>query len=253
MTHLPIRAVLFDMGGTLEDVSYDDDLRLRAACEFRELLLREGLDTGLDVSGLLCLIQSKMNKYQTWREASEMEAPPETLWTDYIFADTCIPRDRVALLAEELSFFYENHFYRRRLRDQVPSVLEALRERGLRLGVISNTIGRHTMPRNLTAYGIAHFFYPVVTSACVGWRKPNVRIFQEATRALGLPPDACAYVGDTISRDVAGARRAGLGLAIQIKSFLTSRSDRASDTLAPDALVQNLTQVIDLVTGDPLE
>ena len=68
---------------------------------------------------------------------------------------------------------------------------------------------------------------------------------------MQLPPQACAYVGDTVSRDVIGARRAGYGLAIQIKSFLTDRSDSGTDRVPPDAVIQDLREVLDLVTSLP--
>jgi putative hydrolase of the HAD superfamily len=249
MNQSSIRAVIFDMGGTLEDVRYDNDLRLKATRELQDLLASEGLDPGLALEDLYALIDSNMKKYKEQQVATEREVSPEELWTAHIFSSDHLPRQRVSVIADELSFFYENHFYARRLRDEVPSVLASLSARGYRLGVISNSIGRQTMPRNLAAYGIDRYFHPVVSSACVGWRKPNVRIFRAATDALGLGPSACAYVGDTISRDVIGARRAGFGLAIQIKSFLTDKSDQENDIEPPDAVVENLTQVIELVDG----
>ncbi len=66
---------------------------------------------------------------------------------------------------------------------------------------------------------------------------------------MGLAPAECAYVGDTISRDVRGARRAGYGLAIQIRSFLTLQSDTAAETELPDAVITDLTQVLDLLSN----
>jgi len=63
-----------------------------------------------------------------------------------------------------------------------------------------------------------------------------------------LPPAACAYVGDTVSRDVIGARRAGYGLVIQIKSFLTDKADRGTVSVPPDAVIHDLRQIINLVT-----
>jgi putative hydrolase of the HAD superfamily len=57
-------------------------------------------------------------------------------------------------------------------------------------------------------------------------------------------------VGDTVSRDVIGARRAGFGLAIQIQSFLTERSDRGTADVPPDAVVHDLREVVDLVSDD---
>jgi putative hydrolase of the HAD superfamily len=108
------------------------------------------------------------------------------------------------------------------------------------------------VPLNLQAYGIAAYFGTVITSSGLGWRKPNPRIFYEAARSMELPPAACAYVGDTISRDVIGARRAGYGMTIQIRSFLTAKSDEAvpSNAEQPDAVIRDLTQVVGLVTRD---
>ena len=99
----------------------------------------------------------------------------------------------------------------------------------------------------LEEYGIAHYFDPILTSSNFGWRKPNERIFLECARLLGLPPAGCAYVGDTISRDVIGARRAGYGLAIQIKSFLTTKADKETDVEPPDAIIQDLREVVGVI------
>ena len=91
-------------------------------------------------------------------------------------------------------------------------MLARLKSAGFRLGVISNVVSLGQVPHNLRAYGLDHYFEAVVTSSAFGYRKPSPRIFWEATRQMDLPPAACAYVGDTISRDVVGARRAGYGL-----------------------------------------
>src|SRR5262249_39893988 len=58
--------------------------------------------------------------------------------------------------------------------------------------------------------GLAPFLEFVVDSAEVGLEKPDPRIFHAATGRLGLPPEACAYVGDIYEIDVLGAERAGL-------------------------------------------
>jgi len=230
-------------------VYYDDALRLEAARSLQERLGRLGLDPGLAVSDLHATVVSGMSAYQRWREQTEIELPPERVWTEYIFRDGGLPADRLAAAAEDLTFYYENSFYRRTLRPEVPEALASLRERGLRLAVISNIVSRRLVPHNLAAYGVAHYFDPIVTSAGLGIRKPHARIFLETARLMGLPACACAYVGDTVSRDVVGARRAGYGLAIQIKSFLTGKSDRETDVEAPDALIHDLREVVTLVTG----
>ena len=248
----PIRAVLFDMGGTLENLTYDETLRQEATRDLRGFLQELELDPGLSAADLRAALFSGMEAYQAWRAQSEVELPPERVWTEYIFASRGLCRERLLAAADELAFFYETHYYVRRLRPEAPAVLQALHRKGFRLAIISNTLSRRLVPTKLADYGIAHYFDPVLTSASLGWRKPNARIFEEATRRMQLPAQACAYVGDTVSRDVIGARRAGYGLVFQIRSFLTGKSDSGTEGVAPDATIQDLSQLLDLV-GSPVE
>ncbi len=248
MAKSSLRAVLFDMGGTLEDLYFDDASRMEATRGLHELLAERGLDPGLDLPGLQATVLSGMEAYHEWRLRSEVELPPERVWSEYIFPDHGLSKERLTAAAEDITFYFETHYHTRSLRPEAPAVLEALRGKGLRLAVISNIVSRRLVQCKLTEYGIAHYFDPVVTSAGFGWRKPNARIFLEAARLMDLPPAACAYVGDTVSRDVTGARRARYGLAIQIRSFLTDKADHGAGSVPPDAVIHDLMQIVDLVT-----
>jgi FMN phosphatase YigB (HAD superfamily) len=81
--------------------------------------------------------------------------------------------------------------------------------RHYRLGLVSNFYG------NLAGVsedlGLRPLFGVVVDSAAVGWTKPDPRIFTHALRELGLPSGQATFVGDSLSRDMAGAR--GIGMA----------------------------------------
>ena len=242
-----IRAVVWDMGGTLEELYYDQAIQQEATHGLRHLLAEWGLDPGLGLDGLKSAVLSGVKAYQAWREEREIELPPERVWQEHVFPDQGLPPERLAAAAEDLTFFYETHYQLRRLRPEAPSVLKVLHRKGFRLAIISNTISRRLVQEKLADYGIASYFDPVVTSSNFGWRKPDERIFHEATRLMKLPPAVCAYVGDTVSRDVIGARRAGYGLAIQIKSFLTAQVDAGIDDVQPDAVVHDLTEVVELV------
>lgn len=247
-----IQAVLFDMGGTLENLYYDSRLREEATKGLRELLRALDLEPALSLPELHSAVLAGLAAYQAWRENGDIELPPERVWTEFIFAGHDLPRERLASVADELMLFYETHYYVRSLRPEAAAVLESLRRAGYRLGVISNVMSRRLVPGKLAEYGIAHYFDPVLTSVEFGRRKPNARIFEEAARLLRLSPAACAYVGDTVSRDVIGARRAHFGLVIQIKSFLTDKADRTTEPVAADAVVHDLMEVVDLV-GRPVE
>jgi phosphoglycolate phosphatase-like HAD superfamily hydrolase len=83
----PIRAVVFDLGGTLEDLYYDDTIHQAATLGMQKLLAERGLDPGLDPTDLQATVLSGMRAYQAWREESEIELPLERVWAEYIFAD----------------------------------------------------------------------------------------------------------------------------------------------------------------------
>jgi len=91
---------------------------------------------------------------------------------------------------------------------EVPEVLATLRERGLRLGVVSNWDPR--LPDLLESLGLARRFAALVYSSEVGVEKPDPRIFRSALDRLGVRPEAALHVGDGQIEDVEGAAAAGL-------------------------------------------
>jgi len=95
-----------------------------------------------------------------------------------------------------------------------PSVietLEALKERGYRLGVISNNSGY--VADALMYNGIAHFFEIVVDSAREGRIKPDPELFRSVAHRVGTSCESAFYVGDSYECDVIGATVAGMGVA----------------------------------------
>jgi len=89
----------------------------------------------------------------------------------------------------------------------VPTV-SALKERGLRLGIISNWDSR--LRGLLDAHGLSPQFDPIVVSCEAGVEKPGAGIFTHALRAAGLAPEETLHVGDDLVSDYEGARSAGM-------------------------------------------
>ena len=212
-----IRAVFFDMGGTIETMHYDDELRLAATAQLRQQLVEWSLNPGLTTEKLYQVIKKGLLRYRAWNRRSLVELESPRIWQEYRFAGLDLPPAKVAAMAEELSFFFETKFFQREMRPEVPAVLEAIKEMGLKVGIISNVISRGMVPHTLQRYGIGDYFNPVVLSSVYGRRKPDPAIFLHAAQLAGAPPSACVHIGDKISRDVLGARRAGYRLAIQIE------------------------------------
>lgn len=242
-----LRAILFDMGGTLERLTYDLDLRLKATTELLRFLAESGARLSLSPSEFHAHVDAGHRGYQAHQTVANQELPPERIWGDFILAGLGIPTSTIEELADELSDFFETRFFRRELREEAPEVLASLRQRGFTIGMISNTISRTSVPLLLDSYGIRDYFDPIVLSVVYGLRKPHPHIFLHAANLSGVAPESCAYVGDTVSRDVLGARRAGFGLVVQIPSFLSSQVDKGDEGIEPDARINDLRELLDLV------
>lgn len=92
--------------------------------------------------------------------------------------------------------------------DSTPVVLTQLKERGLRLAIVSNSDGR--IESAFQQAGLTDHFEFFIDSFNVGVEKPNPEIFRMATERAGVKPDEAVYVGDLYAVDVVGARSAGL-------------------------------------------
>jgi putative hydrolase of the HAD superfamily len=92
------------------------------------------------------------------------------------------------------------------LFDDVLPTLDALRERGLRLGLLSNTA--RDLQLFVEHHGLA--VDAVLTSRLHGKTKPHEAIFLRMLELLDVRPDEAAMVGDTLEDDVEGARNVGM-------------------------------------------
>ncbi len=77
-----------------------------------------------------------------------------------------------------------------------------------RLGIVSNFYGN--LERVCDDAGIRRHFSVLVDSTQVGCVKPDPRIFRHALDSLGVAPAEATFVGDSLLRDMAGARGVGM-------------------------------------------
>lgn len=113
-----------------------------------------------------------------------------------------------------------------RLYPETRATLDTLRDRGYRLGVISNFDIR--LFGLLDGLGIAGHFDPIVASSRAGAAKPDPAIFRHALTKCGANAEQAVHIGDTYELDVLGAHAAGVA-AIFI--------DRVGQTTPPDCPV----------------
>ncbi len=242
---MTIKAAFFDMGGTIQTFTYNRELRLKATPGMQQILHRAGIDLGLTDEELCDVIEGGLGRYHTWRLETLEELPAFRVCQEFIFANISIDPHKLGKVAEELILYYELNYYQRTLRPEIPETLKEIKKLGLKIGLISNVISIAQVPQNLKEYGIAHYFDPVVLSSEYGRRKPDPSIFHYAARLAKVPVSECIYIGDRISRDVLGAKRAGFQMAIQIVHGF--QHGEADDGAEPDAVIHSMDELIDII------
>ena len=245
---MSIQAVFFDMGGTIDTYWFTRELRLERTPGIQKLLLAAGIDLNLDDEQLYELISAGLARYHTWSLGTLEELSAQRVWSEYILNSFTIDQVALGSIAEDLMCYIETRYFERGLRPEVPAVLEAIRQMGLKIGLISNVNSRGQVPTNLTEYNLKHYFDPIVLSSEYGRRKPDPSIFHYAARLANVPTSRCVYVGDRIARDILGARRSGFHLAIQIThDFDHGESDEGA---TPDYVISQMTELLDILQAD---
>ena len=125
----------------------------------------------------------------------------------------------------------------------VIATLEALRGRGLRLGVVSNAAYLpRLMKEQLTALGLAPYFDAVTFSSEIGVRKPHPAIYADALRKLGAEPSRTLFVGDRVREDVQGPKALGM------RAVLTREWRQEDDPGVADFVIQRLDELPAIVS-----
>jgi putative hydrolase of the HAD superfamily len=126
-----------------------------------------------------------------------------------------------------------------RVYPDVARTFDALRHRGIKIGLVSNWDCR--LPPLLQGLGLWDMFDVPVVSFQVGVEKPDPAIFEHALRAGGATPERCVHVGDSYEQDVVGARRAG------IRPVWLRRRGEGEKTARDVKIIRSLDEVLRLL------
>ncbi len=104
--------------------------------------------------------------------------------------------------------FGERYFAHLHPNEELIAYLRALRDRGLRLALLTNNV-REWEPLWRPKLPVDELFETVVDSGFVGMRKPDPEIYELTLERLGLPGEACLFLDD-IDVNVDTARSLGM-------------------------------------------
>jgi len=133
--------------------------------------------------------------------------------------------------------------------DAVP-LLIALRSRGLRVGVLSNTLWTRDFHERVFARdGVLPYLDGAVYSSEMAYVKPHPEAFRSALAAVGVDdPARAVFVGDRLFDDVHGAKDYGLR-AVFVPHSSIPEHQRGHTEGEPDAVVRKLGDVLGVVDG----
>jgi len=223
MPGMAVRAVIFDWGGTLTPWHTVDVGGLwQSVCADHYAAARAA-----EVAAAVHAAELEL-----WRLATT-EQRSSTL--SHVF-DRAGVTPSEALLAS-YSRAWEPHTY---IDPDAPALLGHLRERGIKVGVLSNTFWPRDWHEEIFRRdGVLGLIDGAVYTSEIDWTKPHPEAFRAAMTAVGVTdPEGCVFVGDRPFDDVHGAQRAGM------RAVLVPNSDvPAHPAAAPDAVISRLAEL----------
>ena len=221
---MTVRAVIFDWGGTLTPWhGVDHDALWRAVCapHFPP-------ERAAEVAA--AILAAERDLWQV-TESSQQSATLAQVF------------DRAGVTATDgiLASYYQTWEPHTFTDPQAPALLRGLRERGIKVGVLSNTMWpRSAHERVFTRDEVLELIDGAVYSSEIPWAKPHAEAFRAAMAAVGEhDPAACVFVGDRPYDDIHGAKSAGM------RAVLVANSDvPAFDAAVPDAVITSLVELM---------
>lgn len=240
-----LRGVIFDLGSTL--IRFEGDWREVRQHGLRAMLdqfAKEGL--AIDRQAFLERFNHVLDSSLKERESSGIEITTASLLRLVLvqFGNSQVEDGVVTRVVERM--YRESE----KLWKPMPGlhdVLNDLKATGYRLGVISNAGSVENVQRLVDNAGIRGYFDPIVISAAVGIRKPNVLIFETVLKAWDLPAQEVVMIGDMLNADIVGAQRAGMR-QIWLTADADNESNRAdAGVIVPEVQAEQLSDVPALV------
>ena len=218
-----LRAVLFDWGDTLMEFAFEPEL---VEAGHRAGIEALGRDGSLDVDGMTAhFTEHYLPLFWVPGTLEEIEYPG--------LIRELLGHFGVEVSDEELGRFLEAEHAAwepsRRLGATTHALLEALRSRGLKLGLVSNAFDpAWLLHRDLEQMGIAERMDFAVFSSELGKRKPHPEIFERALDALEVDASEAMFVGDRLYEDVHGANELGM-TSVQAVWFRADENDEGGE------------------------
>jgi putative hydrolase of the HAD superfamily len=236
--NLPFKAIGFDWAYTLVDLGKEDDRRpLQKVFSFLEKKNISLPDFEEFLEKARKIFRPMIENSRVTNQEACFEVALQKLLNHF-----GIPLNENVTLIKLLEVYYLEVYSERKVYPEVISVLRAFKDRGARMGIVSNTTNPVFMKeKEMQATGLKSFFEFAIYSSDTPYRKPHPSIFELAIAHLGMNPKEILFVGDNISMDVAGAQGVGM------KSAWLNRDGKSLPTgISPDYELHSLEDLLQI-------
>jgi len=208
-----LKAILFDLDNTLLDFMQFKRETARAAAK---AMVKSGVQEkeGVLYAKIFKIYEEKGIEYQH-------------TFSDILYESVVNPHMRERARQAAIIAYTKKKFSLIKPRNTVIRTLSSLSGR-YQLGIVSDAPRQKAWQRLVLA-GLDGFFYPVVTYNDTRSEKPNKEPFERALRLLKLLPQEVLYVGDNPSRDIIGAKKAGMITCLAKYHTKTSEEENVAD------------------------
>lgn len=234
-----LRAVIFDLGGTL---MFEREATRPIGAQGDEALTRYLREQGLELnlSTFPLEFRKKLDMYFNQREKDLFETTYSFVLRDILSSKgyNDMSDDLIRSALDRLFAVTQTNWI---LESDTLSTLKKIEADGYRMGLISNAGDDKDVQQMVQKFHISRFFDFVLTSAACSYRKPHPRIFEMALSNWYFLPSEAVMVGDNLTADVKGAKAAGL-FGVWLTRRANSQPEEQAD-IQPDATISTLAEL----------
>lgn len=203
--YFKVKAVIFDLDNTLVDFVEAKIKACRAVAE--------RLGCG-DADELLQYFLRNKHGFESHENIADY-LRDKGIYCERLYRECCEIYDKVKL--ESIKLY-----------PGIREVLSILKQKGLKLAVVTDAENGHAISR-LKKAGLLEYFDVVISADIAGKRKPEPDSLLLALKKLGVKAEEAAIVGDSLRRDIEAGKRLGMltvYAAYGDRNFSESRNDR---------------------------
>jgi putative hydrolase of the HAD superfamily len=236
MNALPVRHILFDLGGTL----------MRARSDWAPVFKQSDqalTDTlhGHHIELDARIFRARLHEYYQQRDKDFQETTYHFVLREllkelgYAEVDESILRSAL----DAMFSITQNNWV---LEDDAVETIQQLKSKNYKLGIFSNAGDDKDVQTQVENFGIRPHFDFVLTSAACFYRKPHPRAFEIALARWNISPEEAAMVGDSLQADIFGAK------SLEMQAiWLSRRAEFTADEvqrIQPDFSLSNLSGLL---------